>query len=162
MTGPGAPPLETVVMRQARRADLPRLLELLIDDDVATLRGDYTKEVTPEVLAAFHEIESDPANELWVAVLGDRVVAMAQLTVIPGLSRGGKRRGQVEAVRVEADLRGRGIGERLMEHVTCRAREAGCSFMQLTSDERRTDAHRFYERLGYQRSHVGMKQSLED
>lgn len=155
------PVLEGLDFRLAAVSDLPWLLALLIDDDVARSRGDYTTEITPNVRLAFDDIAADPNNEVWVAVLDGRVVGMAQLTVIPGLSRGGKRRAQVEAVRVDSTLRGRGIGEELMAVVTRRARDAGCSFMQLTSDERRTNAHRFYERLGFDGSHVGMKKTLE-
>jgi GNAT superfamily N-acetyltransferase len=85
---------------------------------------------------------------------------MMQLTLIPGLSRGGMRRALVEAVRVRADLRSRGIGAALMAHVEQRAKQAGCGLIQLTTDRQRLDAHRFYERLGYAASHVGMKKKL--
>ncbi len=92
--------------------------------------------------------------------LGGDVVALLQLTLIPGLSRGGMKRALVEAVRVRADLRGRRIGEALMAHVEQRARDAGCGLIQLTSDKQRVEAHRFYVRLGYVASHVGMKRKL--
>ncbi len=85
---------------------------------------------------------------------------MLQLTLIPGLSRGGMKRALVEAVRVRADLRGQRIGEALMRHVEQRARDAGCGLVQLTTDRQRLAAHGFYERLGYQPSHVGMKKKL--
>ena len=89
--------MDAVVFRRATAADLPAMLRLLADDDVAQARGGYTAEVTPEVAAAFKEIERDPNNELWVGDLGGEVVAMLQLTLIPGLSRGGMRRALVEA-----------------------------------------------------------------
>lgn len=82
------------------------------------------------------------------------------LTYIPGLSRGGMRRALVEAVRVRSDLRGQRIGEQLMEDAMTRARARGCGMMQLTTDKRRTDAHRFYARLGFEASHEGMKRAL--
>ncbi len=146
--------------RQATAADLPAILQLLTDDDIARVRGDYTQEVTPAVAAAFQAINSDPNNELWVVARGGEVIGTLQLTLIPGLSRGGTKRALVEAVRVRADLRGSGIGVALMAHAESQARAAGCGMVQLTSDSRRLDAHRFYARLGYAASHVGMKKKL--
>ena len=110
--------------------------------------------------AAFDDIARDPNNELWLGELGGEVVAMLQLTLIPGLSRGGMKRALVEAVRVRADLRSHGIGKSLMRQVEARAKVAGCGLVQLTTDRQRLDAHRFYERLGYRPSHIGMKKKL--
>jgi GNAT superfamily N-acetyltransferase len=152
--------VDAVGFRQATAADLPALLTLLVDDAVAQARGGYTAEATPAVRAAFDEIARDPNNELWLGELGGEIVAMLQLTLIPGLSRGGMRRALVEAVRVRADLRGRGVGAALMAHAEQRAKDAGCGLVQLTTDKQRLDAHRFYERLGYVASHVGMKKKL--
>ena len=149
-----------VHFRQATPADLPALLRLLVDDAVAQARGGYAAEVTPEVRQAFDEIERDPSNELWLGEREGDIVAMLQLTLIPGLSRGGMKRALVEAVRVRADLRGQRVGEALMRHVEQRARAAGCGLMQLTTDKQRLAAHRFYERLGYVASHLGMKKAL--
>jgi len=69
----------------------------------------------------------------------------------------GAWRAQVEGVRVREDLRNRRIGTRLMEWAIGRARERGCRLVQLTSNKSRLDARRFYERLGFSASHVGMK-----
>ncbi len=149
-----------VTFRLAAAADLPALLRLLADDTVAQARGGYTPELTPAVTAAFDEIARDPNNELWIGERDGEAVAMLQLTLIPGLSRGGMKRALIEAVRVRADVRGQRIGQALMAHVTARAKAAGCGLMQLTTDKRRIDAHRFYERLGYVASHVGMKKVL--
>ena len=88
---------------------------------------------------------------------GGAVVATLQLTVIPGLARRGSLRGQIEAVRVHEDLRGRGLGEALMTWAIDEARRRGCTLVQLTSDKRREDARRFYERLGFTASHEGFK-----
>jgi ribosomal protein S18 acetylase RimI-like enzyme len=82
---------------------------------------------------------------------------MAQVTFIPGLTRGGAWRAQVEAVRVDERLRGRGLGTRLMQEAIALANKRGCRLVQLTSDKSRADAHRFYERLGFARSHDGFK-----
>jgi GNAT superfamily N-acetyltransferase len=152
--------MDGVSFRLATAADLPALLRLLANDAVAQARGGYTADATPAVRAAFDEIARDPNNELWLGERDGEVVAMLQLTLIPGLSRGGMKRALVEAVRVRADLRGRRIGEALMEHVEARARSAGCGLIQLTTDRQRLAAHRFYERLGYVASHVGMKKKL--
>jgi GNAT superfamily N-acetyltransferase len=149
-----------VVFRLAAAADLPALMVLLADDAIAQARGGYAADVTPAVAAAFDAIEHDPNNELWLGEREGEVIAMAQLTLIPGLSRGGMKRALVEAVRVRADLRGGGIGAALMRHLEARARAAGCGLIQLTSDRQRLAAHRFYERLGYVPSHVGMKKTL--
>ena len=91
---------------------------------------------------------------------GDQVLATYQLTVISGLSLSAARRAQIEAVRVDASLRGQGAGAALMADAEARARAAGASLMQLTSNASRTDAHRFYERLGYAPSHIGFKKPL--
>ena len=152
--------MERVDFRQATAADLPAMLRMLVDDEFAQARGGYGAEVTPAVAAAFDEIVRDANNELWVGEVGGEVVAMLQLTLIPGLSRGGMRRALVEAVRVRSDLRNRGIGEALLAHAEQRARAAGCGLIQLTTDRKRLAAHRFYERIGYEPSHLGMKKKL--
>jgi GNAT superfamily N-acetyltransferase len=152
--------MDRVSFRQATAADLPAMLRLLVDDELAQARGGYGAEVTPAVAAAFDDVARDPNNELWVGERAGEVVAMLQLTLIPGLSRGGMKRALVEAVRVRADLRGRGIGEALMAHAERRAKAACCGLIQLTTDRKRLAAHRFYERIGYEPSHLGMKKKL--
>lgn len=150
----------SVSFRVARREDLGAILALLADDDVARARTGYSEAETPTIVAAFEEIAADANNELLVGELDGELVATLQLTVLPGLSRGGMRRAQVEAVRVRSDLRGHRIGERLMDFAIARARERGCGLMQLTTDVRRPDAHRFYSRLGFEASHHGMKRTI--
>jgi ribosomal protein S18 acetylase RimI-like enzyme len=97
-----------------------------------------------------------------VAVLAGEIVGVLQLTVIPGLSRRGARRAQIEAVRIDRRLRRRGLGEALIRHAIDRARSQGCRLVQLTSDKTRDDAHRFYRRLGFVDSHVGFKLALAE
>ena len=149
--------------RSAERSDVPVVLELLADDDIARDRGFGTvpEEVDAKVWAAFEAIDADPGNELIVAEADGEVVATCQLTFTPGLSRGGATRMTIEAVRVRADRRGGGIGRDLMAYALERARDRGCSLVQLTTDKRRTEAHRFYERLGFTASHEGMKLRLQ-
>ena len=149
-------------LRSAGRADVPAILRLLADDDISRVRGHGTvpEAVDASVWAAFEAIDADPRNELLVATEDNEVVATCQLTFIPGLGRGGAQRMLIEAVRVRSDLRGRGVGRELIEWTVQRARERGCRIVQLTTDKRRTDAHRFYANLGFEASHEGMKLAL--
>ena len=147
-------------IRTTTRADVPAVLHLLADDDISRSRGYISEEVDASIWSAFDEIDADPNNELLVADDGGEIVATCQLTFIPGLSRHGARRMTIEAVRVRADRRGSGLGRELMEFALGRARERGCRMAQLTTDKRRGDAHRFYERLGFVASHEGMKLNL--
>lgn len=146
-----------VTFRTAVIADLPAIMALLADDDIARARGGYDGELPSE---AFAEIDADPRNELVVAISGRMIVGTCQLTFIPGLSRGGAERMTIEAVRVRSDLRGAGIGRRMMAYALGRARARGCAVAQLTTDKRRAEAHRFYESLGFVASHEGMKLAL--
>jgi GNAT superfamily N-acetyltransferase len=159
-----------VIFRSATRADVPAILDLLTDDDIARSRvpGAAAQEPaagTPEAVdaacwAAFEAIDADPRNELVVADDDGAVVGTCQLTFTPSLSRRGAERMTIEAVRVRGDLRGRGVGRAMMTWALARARERGCGLAQLTTDKRRTDAHRFYTSLGFQASHEGFKISL--
>jgi GNAT superfamily N-acetyltransferase len=149
--------------RSAERADVPAILELLADDDISRARGFgfVPEEVDAATWAAFEAIDADPGNELIVGEDAEgAVVATCQLTFTPGLSRGGTWRMTIEAVRVRTDQRGGGIGREMMAYAVGRARDRGCRIVQLTTDKRRTEAHRFYERLGFTASHEGMKLTL--
>jgi GNAT superfamily N-acetyltransferase len=143
--------------RDASCADVPAIVAMLADDSLG--QGREGADLAP-YLAAFDQIAANPAHQLIVAEDAGRIIATCQLTILSGLSRQGARRALVEAVRVTADLRGRGIGAALMAECETRARAAGCGMIQLTTDRSRHDAHRFYERLGYQPSHIGMKKPL--
>ncbi|MFD0520640.1 GNAT family N-acetyltransferase [Paractinoplanes durhamensis] len=148
--------------RLAERADVPAILELLADDEISRSRGFGTvaEEVDASTWAAFEAIDADPGNELIVGIDDGEVVATCQLTT-PGLSRGGAWRMTIEAVRVRADRRGGGLGRRLMAYAVERARDRNCRIVQLTTDKRRTEAHRFYESLGFTASHEGMKLTIK-
>jgi GNAT superfamily N-acetyltransferase len=149
-----------VIVRVATEADLPTIIALLNDDEIARSREGFAPEVTTQTREAFLEISKDPNNELLVGELNGELIATMQLTIIPGLSRNGMRRGLIEAVRVRADQRSKGLGAIFMKQVIERARERGCGMVQLTTDVRRTAAQRFYVRLGFEPSHVGMKLKL--
>ena len=147
-----------LTFRPATRADVPAILELLADDEVGRARdGGVSDAVNAGHWAAFAEIDTDPRNELIVAELDGTVAGTFQLTFTPSLSRGGSERMTIEAVRVRGDLRGQGLGRRMMRWALDRGRERGCRLAQLTTDKRRTDAHRFYASLGFAATHEGMK-----
>lgn len=154
-----------VTLRNATEADLDALMTLLSDDPISAARGDVAAPADrPQYAEALRSIVDDPANALLVAEDADgRLVGTLQLTRIPGMARRGATRLLVEAVRVSSALRSGGIGSALMRWVTDVAAPAlGTPLVQLTSDAARTDAHRFYERLGFTGSHVGFKYRVSD
>ncbi len=155
----------SVVVRNAADGDLDALMALLSDDPISAARGDVAApEDRPQYDAALRSITDDPANALLVAEdEAGRLVGTLQLTRIPGMARRGSTRLLVEAVRVSSALRSGGIGSALMRWVTdVAAPDLGTPLVQLTSDAARTDAHRFYERLGFTASHAGFKYRVPD
>lgn len=149
-----------VTIRPATRADVPAVVRLLADDPLGALREAVTEPLPAAYWSAFDALTRQAGNTLLIAECDGTVVGCLQLTLLPGLSHQGMTRGQIEGVRVSAAMRGRRIGEALVLEAEQRARAAGAGVMQLTSDASRTDAHRFYARLGYAASHVGMKRKL--
>ncbi|KQP56251.1 hypothetical protein ASF51_13500 [Agreia sp. Leaf283] len=149
----------SVLLRRATIDDLSVIIDLLADDPISAARGDSADASDREAYeVAFAAIDRDPAQRLLVVVDSVcAVVATMQLTVIPGLARRGASRLQIEAVRVSSSQRSRGIGAAMMRWAIEDARVSGVPLVQLTSDAARVDAHRFYERLGFEASHVGFK-----
>ncbi|MEU6310351.1 GNAT family N-acetyltransferase [Streptomyces sp. NPDC047014] len=147
-----------LTIRPATEADVPAIVALLADDPLGATR-ESPDDLTP-YLAALERLTGDPNQHLVVAVRDGRVVGTLQLTIVPGLSRKGATRSIIEGVRVHADERGSGLGTRFVEWAIETSRAENCSLVQLTSDVTRTDAHRFYERLGFTASHVGFKLPL--
>ncbi|MGV9562437.1 N-acetyltransferase family protein [Streptomyces sp. NPDC003480] len=145
-------------IRRALTDDVPAIVALLADDPLGAQR-ESPDDLTP-YLAALDRVNRDPNQHLMVAVRDARVIGTLQLTIIPGLSRKGANRSLIEAVRIHADERGNGLGARLIEWAIDESRRLNCQLVQLTSDTSRTDAHRFYERLGFEPSHVGFKLRL--
>jgi GNAT superfamily N-acetyltransferase len=145
-------------IRAAVADDVPALVGMLADDPLGAQR-ESPDDLTP-YLAALERLAADPNQHLVVAVREGRVVGTLQLTIVPGLSRRGATRSIIEAVRIHADERGSGLGTELIEWAITESRHRGCQLVQLTSDATRTDAHRFYERLGFTASHVGFKLPL--
>lgn len=152
---------EGVNFREARRADLDVVVRLLAADSLVAGRESIGDGSLPEVyVRAFEEIDADPRNRILVGEFEGRVVACLQLTFIPGLTYQGRGRAQIEGVRVDASMRGQGIGKALVRHAIALGWERGCALIQLTTDKRRAEAHRFYEGLGFVPSHTGMKLPL--
>ncbi|MFI7518141.1 GNAT family N-acetyltransferase [Micromonospora globbae] len=147
-----------VIFREAVRADLPAIVALLADDVLGKAR-DFTQ-VDDAYEKAFADVTADPRNQLIVADSGGELVGCFQITYIPGLGRHGAERALIESVRVRSDLRGQGLGRRMMTWAINQARERGCGLVQLTTDKSRHDAHRFYTSLGFVASHEGMKLPL--
>lgn len=147
--------------RKATRADLPEILRMLVDDKLGREREDFADPLPRVYYDAFEKVDSSPDNELIVAELDGRVAGSMQLTWIPSITFRGGMRLLVEAVRVDSPLRGRGVGEAMFRWAIERARERGCVMVQLTTNLRRPDALRFYERLGFVNSHSGLKLYLQ-
>lgn len=147
----------SLTIRAATRADVPFVVALLRDD---ILGQDREVQALDAYYAAFDAMQREGSNTLYVAEIEARIVATYQLTFISGLSLTAARRAMIESVRVAADLRRQGIGAKLFRDAEVRARAAGCSLLQLTTNKTRKDAHRFYDRLGYVDSHVGYKKPL--
>ncbi|APE22747.1 MULTISPECIES: GNAT family N-acetyltransferase [Streptomyces] len=145
-------------IRPATADDLAAIVAMLADDPLGAQR-ESPDDLSP-YLTAFERLANDPNQHVVVAVREDKVVGTLQLTVIPGLSRRGTTRSIIEGVRVHSDERGSGLGSQLIEWAVEESGRQGCKLVQLTSDVTRTDAHRFYERLGFEASHVGFKKSL--
>lgn len=156
------PPPDRLGFRTARREDLPSILALLADDPLGAERERLEDPVPDPYVRAFSAIEADPNQEVIVAERDGQVAGVLQLTFIASLTWQGSTRALIEGVRVAAALRGLRIGEALVGEAIERARRRGCRIVQLTTDRSRTDAHRFYERLGFKATHVGMKLHLDD
>jgi GNAT superfamily N-acetyltransferase len=156
----GEPPRAELSFRVARRDDLLAIVQMLADDALGQAREQVGESLPASYETAFDALSADPNNELLVACRGDEIVATLQLTYTPSLSYQGGWRATIESVRTLAALRGRGIGRALVEWSVERARARGCRLVQLTTHASRVDAQRFYARLGFQASHVGMKLDL--
>lgn len=147
-----------VRFRQAKIEDIQAIVDMLADDALGATR-ETPDDLTP-YRAAFAAIDADPHHLLVVCEGGGQAVGTMQITFIPGLSRKGSTRALIEGVRVHRDARGTGLGTKMMRWAVEEARARGCAMVQLTTDASRTDAHRFYERLGFEKTHLGFKMML--
>jgi GNAT superfamily N-acetyltransferase len=150
-----------VTLRQARREELPTIVRMLADDALGQKRHRVEEPLPGAYYAAFDAIAASPNNLLCVAEQNGEIVGTLQLTFIPGLDYLGAERMLIEAVRVRGDRRNAGIGKAMIARAIEIAQKRGCQRVELTSSASRKDAHRFYERLGFAASHVGMKLLLK-
>lgn len=146
--------------RDAERTDIAAILDLIHAGAAAPGLVLPPAPDDPATLAAFEAIAASSENRLIVVELDDRIVGTLQITYLPGLANNGRWRCQLESVHVRADLRGQGIGGQMIGWAVARCRERGCGQVQLTSNKLRVDAHRFYQRLGFEKSHEGFKLKL--
>lgn len=153
---------DSLSFRDATADDMLAIVRLLHDDVNGRLREDVSEPLHPGYAAAFAAIEADANQRLIVAELNGRVVGTMQLSFLPGLSFRGAWRGQIENVRIASDLRGSGLGARMIDWALEQCRVRRCRFAQLMSQNDRVDAHRFYTRLGWKKSHAGFKIDLTE
>lgn len=146
--------------RRATAADLPAIVALLADDPLGAAREDASIPLNARYVDAFAAIDADRNQLLAVAETGGSIIGCLQLSFIPGLSRTGMWRGQIESVRIHRDHRGDGLGQAMFTWAIDTCHQHGCDLVQLTTDRARPDALRFYERLGFTGSHIGMKLAL--
>ncbi|MET3648644.1 GNAT family N-acetyltransferase [Phyllobacterium ifriqiyense] len=152
--------MPALIFRKAVQTDLRTLILLLADDELGQSRETVSDPIADCYIRALKAIEEDQ-NQLLVAVVeDDQIIGCMQLSYIPGLSRSGMWRGQIESVRIAPSHRCRGIGHRMIEWAIENFRERGCGLVQLTSDKTRPDALRFYSSLGFAPTHEGFKLSL--
>jgi GNAT superfamily N-acetyltransferase len=150
--------MNPLVIRSADGGDVPRLIELVEHGSLLERQEDPHDLGTYR--AALAELQSADANDVLVAEWDGAVVGMCQLIVFRHFQRHGGRCAEVESLHVHPDFRGRGIGRQLLGAAVEAARRAGCYRIQLTSNQLRTDAHRFYLREGFEATHVGFKRLI--
>jgi GNAT superfamily N-acetyltransferase len=153
--------VSNLLIRDAGLMDLPTIVAMLADDDKGRVRETIGERLDAGYGMAFAAIDTDPNQRLLVAELDGAIVGTLQLSFLPGLSFRGAWRGQIEAVRIASRLRGQGLGGEMILWAIERCRERGCRMVQLTTHASRERAHAFYERLGFERSHIGMKLHLD-
>ncbi|WP_184399923.1 GNAT family N-acetyltransferase [Rhizobium sp. BK650] len=152
---------DDIIIRQARESDLPALIAMFAADPLGG-HGDTTDpEAYPDYLSAFATIAASPDHTLYVAEWNGDVVGTFQTVITTSLNGRGSSAMIIEAVQTRADLRGQGIGSRMIEFAIAEAKSHGVRLVQLTSNAVRKNAHRFYERLGFKPSHLGFKMALK-
>jgi GNAT superfamily N-acetyltransferase len=146
-----------LTFRNARPDDLRFILELIVEDSVISTGDNPADAGHADYANALAAIDADPNEEMLVVENDGERVGCFQLSYLPGLMRRGMWRGQIEVVHVGDAWQNRGFGSEMMRWAVERCRQRGCGLVQLTSNKKRPDAHRFYERLGFLRSHEGFK-----
>ena len=150
-----------IIFRNAMRTDVPSMVRLLADDELGSMRERYEDPLPEPYYSAYELINKDPNHELIVAELNGEVIGTLHLMFLPSISFQGGLRAQVESVRVDTRHQNQGIGSQMMKWAIERAKDRKAHIVQLTTHRSRADAHRFYERLGFKETHLGMKFSLD-
>lgn len=148
---------DSIVIRDASRDDVARIVALYRTDELGQKHPDAGDAIGPGYFAAFDAIAADPRNRLLVAVSDGVLAGSFQLTYIPDMNAEGSEVALIENVIVDGALRSRGIGSAMMGWAIDQARARGCYRVSLLSRNTRTDAHRFYARLGFEASSAGFK-----
>ncbi|MBY0097954.1 GNAT family N-acetyltransferase [Mesobacillus maritimus] len=146
--------------RLATEQDLDKIVAMIADDPLGSKREKYEQPLPVSYRKAFQAITADPNNELIVACKGNDIVGVQQITYTPYLTYQGGWRATIEGVRTRSSERGKGVGTDLIQWGIQRAKKRGCHLIQLTTDKKRKDALRFYERLGFKATHEGLKMTL--
>jgi GNAT superfamily N-acetyltransferase len=149
--------MSDITFRTATKDDLKVIVALLADDDIGE---DHETALPAEYLLAFEAMQAEGYNKYLLAEIDGKIAGSLQLIFMSSLSHGAAKRAQIESARVRSDMRGKNIGTALMKEAIRIAREGGCKLIQLDSDKRRSRAHLFYRRLGFEQSHIGFKKKL--
>ena len=152
--------MNDLIARKMQKADLGVVVGLLADDELGQSREDKAKVVHADYLRAFEHIDSDVNQYAAIFEINGEIIGCLQVTFIPGLSRRGSLRGQIEGVRISHGFRGQGYGTKMIAWAIKKCRDRGCRMVQLTSDKKRENAIQFYEKLGFVKSHEGFKLTL--
>jgi N-acetylglutamate synthase-like GNAT family acetyltransferase len=153
--------MKNLTHRKAKLTDLPRLIELLLDDELGKTRESHSAHMNDHYINAFHKIDKDPNHYLMVIENSDKIIGTCHLTIMPSLTFIGSTRMQIEAVRVSAQYRGNKIGTWIINQAISYSKEHDVSIIQLTTNKKRAEANHFYEKLGFESSHDGMKLYLK-
>jgi len=149
--------MDRLTYRAATNADLPFIINLAAADDVSATIDAWRPELAGAYEAVLAEIDADPNDEFFIVAHQGAAIGMFQLTYLTSITQPGMRRGLIESVHIVPGQRSKGFGSEMMRWAIARCRARGCGIVQLTSNKRRPDAHRFYEALGFTRSHEGFR-----
>jgi ribosomal protein S18 acetylase RimI-like enzyme len=153
---------EYIRHRKANINDLPLIVTLLLEDELGKTRESKQSALDQRYIDAFLKIDIDPNQYLMIVENDDETIGTCHLTLMPSLTFTGQTRMQIEAVRVSEHYRGQKIGEWMMNAAVNYGKSKGASIIQLTTNKKRSRAKKFYEQLGFEASHEGMKLYLEN
>lgn len=148
---------DSMDFRMAAIEDLKDIVALLADDELGKTRETVSEAIEDKYIRSFKDIEAQAGNQILLAVEDEKVTGCLQLTFIPTLARGGMKRAQIEGVRIHKSYQKKGVGRALFEEAIRLSKENHCGLVQLTTDKRRSGAHEFYHKLGFEVTHEGMK-----